>query len=212
MLPGLVSIEESSRDPLDVPILEGPGSSRSSALDRYHLRAGETTWDCFLSRTPKGELEGLSLRAPGKKHLAYGKRALGFTGTELVTDWVRLVEGPYDVQDPLHDVCTFGMPTQHQLRMLRAYPLVLCPDGDAWNKPYILAAYLTPFLKVEGLQLRDIEILPGGRDPDEVKVEHRTKGGAAFLVRLLHAVTLEKLATREFRAFPSYLPPQFDLL
>lgn len=210
MLPGLVSTAlETVHDPLDVPILPGPGSSRSSGLDRYHLQGDQITWDCFLCKTPKGEVEGVSLRGPNKRSINYGRRGLGYAGDELIADWVRLVEGPYDVVDPAHDVCTFGMPTQRQLKMLRAYPLVLCPDGDVWNKPVLLAAYLAPFLKVEGLLLQDIEILPGGRDPDEVKMEHRTKGGAALLVRLFHAIAKGD-PPREFRAFPNYLPPRLE--
>lgn len=195
VLPGLLSIETRRDDILDLPILKGPGSSRPSGLDRHHVHYRGGDWDVFLSRTPTGKLVGLSMRS-GKDSRSYGVRALGYAGASLDGSWVRLVEGPYDIIDPEHDVCTFGFPTRAQLKHLRAYQVVLCPDGDVWLSERKLAAYFAPLLDTT-IPIIAIEIIPNGKDPDEVPPSDRQVLEGKHLMRFLKARSKARKHYRE---------------
>lgn len=191
--------------PLELAIRPGPGSPRPSGLDRYHAQIDGVLWDAFGARDLRGDLVGIHLRGPDKRSRSLGTRGLGYTGDDLARDFVRLVEGPYDVLDPEHDVCTFGMPSPTQVRMLRSYQLVLCPDGDVWTRPHILRAYLRKFVRADVL---DIEMLPDGQDPDDVAPAERLRLGTRRSVELIRATLMSRspfgLPARTHRPLRSY--------
>lgn len=208
-LPGAISLDDEARESVEgptLPIRSGQGTSRSSALDRHHVSFQQKMWDVFSSRTPTGTVKGLSLRNPDGS-LSFGRRALGFRGPELVTDFVRLVEGPYDVVDPFHDVCTFGFPTRAQLNMLRPYPLLLCPDGDVWTDDRKLKAYLRPFHQHGGLAILGAEVLPDGMDPDELEPKYRERVSEAYVRYLMRSLCVPLRTRRGPRFHAEYLPP-----
>lgn len=155
-------------------LLDGPGSTRHSALARYHITTRtHDLVDAFMSRSPAGIVRGVHLRRPGWSRNV-GERRLGFPGNSLW--WSpstprRIVEGPYDVLAD-NDICTFGMPTVRQLSQLSAHSLIFCPDGDVWPNEALLGRYLATIthwpLKVVGF-----EILEKDQDPDDVPVRKR---------------------------------------
>jgi len=145
----------------------GPASSRKSKLQRYHLG----NLDAFLMRDPSGRLTGIHLRGPGISK-SVGRVSFGFRGPRMPMV-IRLVEGPYDVCYD-EDVATFGLPTGSQLSALRDRLLILTPDGDVWTNPMLLKRYVKTLFKADvANNIWKVEILPSGKDPDEVPVEER---------------------------------------
>lgn len=94
-------------------LLPGPGYSRPSALDRFHLSNVDRHYDVFLSRTPEGDIVGLALSdLAHRRRMLVGTRSFGWAGAALTSTPqgpLRLVEGPYDVMGT-QDVCTYGLP------------------------------------------------------------------------------------------------------
>jgi len=82
---------------------------------------------------------------------------------------VRIVEGPYDVIYP-KDACTFGIPRSQQIRQLQFQSVIICPDGDVWNRIDLLRAWLLPW---KNALVVGVERLPINKDPDEVPVNER---------------------------------------
>lgn len=121
--------------------------------------------DTFEVKLPNGKQIGYHSRYPGKKSITQGERGLGYRERFLKLDKVyRVVEGPYDVIYP-EDVCTFGIPSRNQAKLLRPYKLILCPDGDMWKRKDTLFAWLRPFMYN---QIVWVEKLPLDKDPDEI--------------------------------------------
>lgn len=167
----------------ELPDLQpGPGNSRGSQLSRYHLprRDDHGEWDAFQMRDPLYNLvSGIHLRS-GKDRVNLGDSGIGWVGEgpllSSATQPLRVVEGPYDVVMPW-DVCVFGFLSVNRLRSLRGHFLTLCPDGDVWTKPDLTRS----FLKTLRWSINDpaaphvleLEVLPDGKDPDEMSGENR---------------------------------------
>lgn len=139
---------------------------------RYTLVAGQYNKDekyrQWAMRKPDGEVIGYHHRFDGGKNSEnIGHRGLGYVGRELATTNVlRVVEGVYDVVLP-DDVCVFGKITSSPLKLLKYYPLCLCPDTDIiYNK-----ANLQMFARtvLHNMNVEYIEILPKQySDPGEM--------------------------------------------
>ncbi len=157
-------------------LLPGPGSSRFSALRRYHVATDQGPVDAFEVRDQMGNLLGIHLRPSWiKSFRTIGHRGLGYPGTRnlLPEPFVRLVEGPYDVVTP-NDVCTFGFPNVRQLKLIKSYPVILCPDGDVWTLRERFNTYFKGFdYRIPICTTLAIEVLSGDKDPDEVAVVDR---------------------------------------
>ena len=161
---------------LEPLILPGPAIARPSALSRFHLtNPAGTRLDVFQSRDPDGNTVGYYLRYPEKKFLAVGKRLFGYSEQNTWDDYLRVVEGPYDVVDKKHDLCLFGNPGKRQIELLRFYPLVLCPDGDVWADPAKTTGYLNQISRFGMPNILWVEKLPPDKDPDEVAIEERKR-------------------------------------
>lgn len=159
-------------------LLPVAGSSRKSALERWSYEGQ----DAFLSRSAGGQVVGVQLRHPDKKEMrTYGIRAFGFVGDMLLSspsNPLRIVEGTYDVLTP-QDVCVFGTIHYKALAPLKGHYIVLCPDGDVWQKPDLAGKLigalrqLTVYGDGRGAYVQHLEYIADGKDPDEVPVEDR---------------------------------------
>jgi len=163
----------------------GPGSSRDSALDRFHIGdpAGGAI-DVFLSRNIDGEIIGLALVGDGRKTVE-GRKGLGFAGDEELTsspaDPIRVVEGPYDCLTA-RDVCVFGLPSAKLMRKLRGHFVILCPDGDVWPDYTKRKTIINALADKRGPVYVGVEMLKDGEDPDDVPYEDRRRVDAHRLV------------------------------
>lgn len=159
-------------DWVDENIRPGPGSSRFSALTRYHLVSPEGLLDVFESRDLRKEVWGYQLKADwGTGPMSIGKRKFAYPDSALSSPVVRLVEGPYDVLTD-QDICLFGLPTHRHLAQLRGFSLILCPDGDIWSSAELFKRYFKAFAKTRS-PILGVEVLANNLDPDEVPVEDR---------------------------------------
>lgn len=181
-------------DPVDrtrAIIEPGAGSSRPSALSRYHASLPDRGLvDIFESRDIDGLVLGYQLRPPKGdpwgKALMVGRRGFGYSGPNLQGRYLlRLVEGPYDALEPTTDVCTWGFPNRSQLRKLLGYSLVLCPDGDVWEDSDRLCRYARPFLEVSGLVIVGVEQLAPGLDPDQVPLQDRKEVSWSYVKEMI---------------------------
>lgn len=172
---------------LELPeLIPGAATHRFSALPRFHYRSGgpttEVNMDAFQMRHPKDNLvTGVHLRGP-EKHITYGDHGYGWVspGPLLSSpdEPLRLVEGPYDVLEPC-DVCFFGLLSSTHIHELTGHYLILCPDGDVWQKKALLrkmvrtirTLLLAPY---KAPVLIGVEYLPDGKDPDEIPAAERT--------------------------------------
>ncbi len=166
----------------------GPGSTRKTRLDRYHIAVAEGLIDVFMSRDPRGRITGYHLRPSWiKAPWHVGARSLGYVGRVLDTGgtgYIRLVEGPYDVLEP-GDVCTWGFPSSQQVRALRGYDVVLCPDRDVWENPALLRSYIQPFSS-HRIRVLWVERLPqGALNPREIPSTERERLCLAEVLSLL---------------------------
>jgi hypothetical protein len=154
-------------------LLPGPGNSRFSLLDRYHVIRPQRNDDVFIIQNGIGDEIGALVVGNGKRII--GESGVAWPGDDIITSSpenpIRLVEGPYDVLYT-RDVCVFGLFNPHALSMLRGHYVVLCPDGDVWGDESKLrvirrAAYYDQFTCL------GVEYLPDGKDPDEVMAGDR---------------------------------------
>lgn len=162
---------------LDKNLLPGPGSSRSSSLDRFHYDDGEIQFDVFESKDVHGEVIGYHTRRnDGKWFVNWGERGFGYKGSYISQNnpVITLVEGPYDVLEP-DQVCCFGDILGNHLRTLKDYDVILCPDGDLWKSPWWrkrlkkrLTQTLSPRQAWSMAQIKGVYFLPDEKDPDEV--------------------------------------------
>jgi hypothetical protein len=77
-----------------------------------------------------GDIVGYQFRDRDKRIETSGTKGYGYVGDKLVnTNTIRIVEGIYDVVYP-NDVCVFGSITYRVLKKLKAYTMLLAPDGD----------------------------------------------------------------------------------
>lgn len=161
-------------------LLPGPGNTRESALDRYHLIRDDSYYDVFKSTTPFGTMIGLQLVdvATGKKKML-GKKGVAvseeFRNATFSDHLPNLVEGPYDVLES-NDVCTFGIPSVTHFKLFKEWPAItITPDGDIWSKPRLLAQLKSTvkqgqkYVQVEGVQRIVQAYLDPGDRPDEIE-------------------------------------------
>lgn len=166
-------------------LMPGPGSTRESNLQRFHLMTPSAFFDVFLIRDVKGLGRGLQLvNVQTNKKKILGKKGLGYRDP-LVPYYdlpIRIVEGPYDVLSR-GDVCTFGLPSYNLLRGLKGISVVLCPDGDVWNRPqliYALKETVKDSLEA-GVLISYIEQLPPYEDPGSTRKRGKMVPVEAFL-------------------------------
>lgn len=167
--PGFISADSPSH-PQVVPELGPAEWQRPSLVTRRFNIEGQ--YDVFETRDLfHGKVWGYHVRdSQLKQSRNLGSRAFGFHGeVPKLGSLIRLVEGPYDVVYP-NDVCTYGLlPSEQQLRQLRYFRVILCPDGDVWTStPKQLRTYLSRF---RGLFIEHVERLSG--DPDEIPISQR---------------------------------------
>lgn len=156
-------------------LVVGAGSPRDSRLSRWHF--GEQNSDAFLSRSATGEVVGVHIRPQNKDKIkTYGMSAFGFEEDELLSspkEPLRIVEGAYDVLFP-RDVCVFGTINHGKLQALVGHYVILCPDGDVWERPELLKQFHYTVKQLvlnyhgRGSWITGIEYIPKGKDPDEV--------------------------------------------
>lgn len=167
----------------------------SHVRNRYHLLHPKSL-DIFEIKDPHGSTQGYALRDISVKTMRtilFGKMGFGYFPQKLPSSRVpiRIVEGPYDVVTE-HDVCTFGIPRSGQIAQLQFQPIILCPDGDVWNRLDLLRAWLLPW---KSRLVVGVERLPQNLDPDEVPVGDRetlTYGEALGLMKQLEYQEKEK--------------------
>lgn len=156
-----------------IPVNQGAGSTRFSALPRYsYVDELNQTWDVFSVRDPvHDEQVGQYLRFQ-EQSLLFGETGLGYVGNHLKSSPdrpLRLVEGPYDVLSS-QDVCCFGFIRRSQINLLKGHVLLLCPDGDVWEDQQLrerMTKILTWSLNANSLHVVGLEMIPDGLDPDE---------------------------------------------
>lgn len=164
-------------EPMELPVLEpGPASSRFSALTRGHLKTQAGKWDAFEMRATDGEVLGIHMRRPHEM-MNLGDSGIGYVGEQLPHSTqespLRVVEGPYDVLESM-DVCMFGGLSPKKLKKLSCHFVLLCPDGDVWNKPTLRYGVIRAIEQLSGeIYFTGVEVIPDDLDPDECPVEER---------------------------------------
>ena len=131
------------------------------------------TKDVFQIKTSAGEVTGHYTRYPnkqshieGEKNFCYREQYLEIGGN------YRLVEGTYDCIYP-NDVALLGFPNQAQVKQLKLYHLILCPDGDIWTNKEQCKRWFEPFKYSRNVLY--VEYLQDSKDPDEVTENNRKK-------------------------------------
>lgn len=170
--------------------------SRRSLLERWTYRDDRGAfWDAFISYDlSDGEPIGVLLRSiqGQKRAYFYGSRGYAWPGDELprsVQQPLRLVEGPYDVLAP-NDICVFGLITKYTLMDFVGHNIILCPDGDVWQKESLRRSFFASlrylmYSKQKKPYLVGVEYLARGKDPDEVPISERPLFTAHEITELL---------------------------
>ena len=164
---------------------EGPPWSRPSLLPRYtYTDGGGNDWDAFISYDLHDGAEiGVLLRLADteqKRAYFYGTRGFSWVGDTLPSSTrepIRLVEGPYDVVTK-QDVVVFGLLSKYTVGEFAGENVILCPDGDIWQKENLRRPFFTllRYLIHQSYKmpwLVGVEFLPDGKDPDEVAPKDR---------------------------------------
>jgi hypothetical protein len=153
---------------------------------KYNFDENYRQW---AMRKPNGDIVGYHHRFDGGKQSEnIGHRGLGYIGKELTTtDIIRVVEGVYDVVLP-NDVCLFGKITTSSLKMLKHYPLCLCPDSDI----LYVKSNLVHFAKTvrQNTNVEYVELLPTQyNDPgDMYAYDQQARGKIVTRSTFLHRV------------------------
>lgn len=204
-----------SHDAVQLPaLLEGPALGRPSLLSRWHLfgdadsprRPGQFIWDAFQMRDIRtGELTGIHTRF-GRTRYNIGELGFGWRGSQPPISNVRepivLVEGPYDVLEP-NDVCTFGLMSVGFIDELVGHSIILCPDGDVWQKEQLRTRTLELIRKLlhsSKVWLVGTYYLKDGLDPDQLKSSERI-----FLDRGMLSELLSRRRSLYRRSLASYI-------
>jgi len=190
---GEFNLEEFDQGEVQIPLLfPGPASSRRSGLGRYHLTHDGEDWDAFYTYE-MGEEDpiGVVLRRPGKSRVI-GEVGIAWPGAPKTfptkpSSPIRIVEGPYDVLTP-YDLCCFGLISEAVLERVKRHYLLLCPDGDVWQKKDLLKSWMRTldYAFNRGLMLVGVEYIPDGKDPDETPIMKRevlSRGQVYHLLR-----------------------------
>lgn len=179
---GIAPFHPRTISPATAPeLLEGAATTRRSALERYHCTYKEETWDGFVIRDARHNEEvGYHLRQP-KKSFTYGERGIAWVGANRlssgISEPITVVEGPYDVQNE-KDACVFGFLSFGTLmKHFKGHYIKLCPDGDIWTDPEKTKRFMKTvrslIVNPAAPTLVGIEVILGGKDPDEVPAAER---------------------------------------
>lgn len=175
-MPDTVDVRHSSNWKELVASLDpGPGNDRASGLQRFHLRTKNGVYDVFLHRNWKTKKAvGVQLiNVMTKKKRNEGRRAFGIPHRLEVNKIMRIVEGPYDVLYE-NDICTYGIPSSNQMMQMKGWPVLLCPDGDVFEKLDLLNRLRNVIRETQSrVFYTGVERIPDGLDPDEVPKEGR---------------------------------------
>jgi hypothetical protein len=148
--------------------------SRFSLLDRHTDSAGNVT---VAMRDIHGKVTGYQHRTPDKRIKTEGTRGYGYVGSSLVnTDYIRIVEGPYDVVYD-NDVCVFGSLSYGMVQRLKLYTLLLAPDSDVIRQRSKLQSFtrMVDSLAHKGYNIKGVEIFEKGYDPGSAYAENRQR-------------------------------------
>lgn len=128
--------------------------------------------DTFQIKLADGQLVGHYHRSVNKTSTIDGIKGFGYREPFLnLGNTYRLVEGPYDCVYG-NDVCLFGYPNSFQGKQLKWFKLILCPDGDVWQKGFNeLRKWLEPFWYHRNIV--GVEYCPNGLDPDQCPLDQR---------------------------------------
>lgn len=126
----------------------------------------ENGWDIFGMSDRGDHLSGYHLRMTDpKKSYSIGTMGLGLPGRLVAGKIYHIVEGPYDVvRDDF--ICTYGIPTDDQVRMLRYMTVILVPDSDIWLSETLFLRWFKPWMNRSRDQVKEVWQLEGG-DIDE---------------------------------------------
>lgn len=179
-----VDTEDQFREILD-RLEEGAPWSRPSLLPRYtYTDDYGQVWDAFISYDNHDGAEiGVLLRLADtqqKKAYFYGSRGFSWVGDSFPSSAnkpIRLVEGPYDVITP-QDVVVFGLLSKYTVSEFTGENIILCPDGDVWQKENLRKPFFTllRYLLYQSYAvpwLVGVEYIPEGADPDECPPDQR---------------------------------------
>jgi hypothetical protein len=128
-------------------------------------------------RDIQGNITGYQHRTPDKRIQTEGTRGYGYVGNSLVnTDYIRLVEGPYDVVYD-NDVCVFGSLSYGMVQLLKLYTLLLAPDSDVIRQGSKLTSFVRMVDKLldNGYNITGVEIFDKGYDPGSTYAENRER-------------------------------------
>jgi hypothetical protein len=148
--------------------------SRFSLLDRHTDSKGNVT---VAMRDVHGNITGYQHRTLDKRIKTEGTRSYGYVGSSLVnTDYIRIVEGPYDVVYD-NDVCVFGSLSYGMVQRLKLYTLLLAPDADVIRQRSKLQSFtcMVDKLLVKGYNIKGVEIFESGYDPGRAYEENRQR-------------------------------------
>ena len=121
--------------------------------------------DVFQIKHSSGEVTGHYTRYPNKQSHIEGTKNLCYRAKFLsIGETYRLVEGVYDCIYP-NDVAVLGFPNQAQVKQLKLYQLILCPDGDIWTNKEQAKRWFEPFKWSKNILY--VEYLKDSKDPDE---------------------------------------------
>lgn len=168
----------------------GPLNRFSAIQSRYALSRPSLQGpiEIFESKNRNGKVTGYQLRASWDKICrSMGNLTLGYGPDNLKNaDYIRLVEGPYDVLD-VNDACCWGLPRMTNLEELKYIPLVLCPDGDVWSDAEKALRWFKPFLTSSHYLIEYVEILFDNKDPDEVPIDKRYRASWPNIKKLFQS-------------------------
>lgn len=163
-------------------LLPGPAIPRKTRAKRYNTAVeGVGRVDVFEMFHPDRSLSGILQRAQGYSRV-YGERGLIWPSraeslSSSQDNPIRVVEGPYDIQDD-RTFAVSGLITFRALEKFFRYQyLILTPDGDIWTKPDLTRQFIRLLKKATlstSFKIAGVEIISGGRDPDEVDVKDRS--------------------------------------
>lgn len=143
------------------------GDRFSVCKQRYY----DNQKDVFQIKTAQGEITGHYTRYPNKQSHIEGTKNFCYRAKFLsIGDTYRLVEGVYDCIYP-NDVAVLGFPNQAQVKQLKPYQLILCPDGDVWKDKETAKRWFEPFKWSKNIL--HVEYIKDSKDPDECPLNER---------------------------------------
>lgn len=167
-------------------LIPGAGSSRLSALPRFHHTTWDPdheridTWDDFELWNSRGTERAGILSRLGKKARIHGNRGYGWSSENpRLSDPdnpLRFVEGPYDVLDDDEIMVSGTLSPWKIAQDFKSHFIILTPDGDVWESKGLRRTFLYGLKRVleQGVvSVVGVELIPDGKDPDQVAPEDR---------------------------------------